>query len=246
MHVSSLMVALILRAAGHFTYAVAESPVTFSATGGLMRPRANHTATLLTDGKVLIAGGTQDYVTPTATAELYDPQTREFTRTGDMITPRVAHTATLLPDGRVLMAGGTTFAGVGLVGSSSAEIYDPATGIFAPTVNMISKHVCQQAHLLANGKVLIVGGSDGTGGDAEAEVFDSATNTFAATGVTVRVGNTCQGSVLALLPDSRVLVISEEFGVGGIYDPVSGAFALTAYPMAGVYNDGMPSATLLM
>src|SRR6476646_1857005 len=63
--------------------------------------RFSHTATLLLNGKVLIAGG------GTATAELYDPSTFRFTGTGSMSIARTAHTAVLLPDGKVLVAGGT-------------------------------------------------------------------------------------------------------------------------------------------
>ena len=163
---------LLLGLEGAATLAAAQSPGTFVPSGGMKTARANHTATLLTNGKVLITGGTAEYGAPLATAELYDPESQVFTPAGDMTSPRMAHTATLLPDGRVLVAGGTIVAGAGMVGSSSAEIYDPSTGTFAPAGNMIGKHVCQQAHLLANGKALIVGGADGTGGVSNAELYD--------------------------------------------------------------------------
>ena len=82
---------------------------------------------MLHDGRVLIAGGRGDTVT--ATAELYDPKTKQFVPTGNMQVARYKHTAGLLPDGRVLIAGGSDerdWNGA----LSSAEIYDPRTGRF--------------------------------------------------------------------------------------------------------------------
>src|ERR1035438_4887575 len=83
----------------------AQSPAPFTPAGNLNVPRSNHTATLLTTGKVLIAGGYYD-LPAWASAELYDPSTATFVAAGDMTTPRCFHTATLLPDGKVLLAGG--------------------------------------------------------------------------------------------------------------------------------------------
>jgi hypothetical protein len=100
---------LFLGVAGHTV--MAQSPGTFTPTGNLTRPRQFHTATLLTNGKVLIAGG---FLTPPpsfsawASAELYDPSTATFTATGDMATARFYHTATALPNGKVLIAGGSS------------------------------------------------------------------------------------------------------------------------------------------
>lgn len=80
----------------------------FTPAGSLTTDRQGHTATLLTNGKVLIAGGSATLagLPVWASAELFDPAGTSFTPTGSMGTPRVGHTATLLPDGRVLIAGG--------------------------------------------------------------------------------------------------------------------------------------------
>ena len=121
--------------------AVAQPVGSFTLTGSLITPRQFHTATLLTNGKVLLTGGISAYnpnAPGLASAELYDPSTGTFSATGKMTVPRASHTATLLPDGRVLIAGGYS----GIVGgafagtSATAELYDPGDGTFTPTGQM--------------------------------------------------------------------------------------------------------------
>src|ERR1700722_5035651 len=106
----------------------------FTAVGNMTTERADHTATLLRNGKGLIAGGEGDGFRALASAELYDPSTRTFAPTGSMITPRYAHSATLLADGRVLIAGGVN----GDTSVFTAEIYDPSTGAFTATGGLTS------------------------------------------------------------------------------------------------------------
>src|SRR6266513_3714758 len=103
------------------------TPVNFVITGSLATARAGqpsgHTATLLPNGKVLVAGG-GDINGIHASAELYDPASGAWSATGSLATARSGHTATLLPNGRVLAAGG----GDGGSIHASAELYDPASG----------------------------------------------------------------------------------------------------------------------
>ena len=97
------------------------APFVFQLTGGLIQGRQDHTATLLENGKVLVAGGFNHRLNPSslASAELYDPATGLWTATGEMTTARISHTATLLPNGQVLVAGGSNDGDV----FASAELY---------------------------------------------------------------------------------------------------------------------------
>src|SRR5262245_11148010 len=138
----------------------AQSPETFVPTGNMTTTRSLHTATLLKDGRVLIAGGEANpdrtFAPVTwASAELYDPATGTFSPTGSMTEPREQHTATLLADGRVLITGGRRFTPSPIFYMASAELYDPVTGTFTPTGDMIEAQTSHTATLLNNGKVLI-------------------------------------------------------------------------------------------
>jgi hypothetical protein len=193
-------------------------------------PRAVHTATLLPNGDVLIAGGcTLDSCETgdsSATAELFTPDTGRFRTTGWMSGPRTGHTATLLADGRVLLAGGW---GADRV-LATAEIYDPATGSFGPVAAMTGPRAAHTATLLADGRVLLAGGSDGERSLATAEVYDPTTDTFASCG---SMFTPRDAFVAALLSDGRVLVAGGD-GPGGevlasaeIFDPATGRFTRT-------------------
>jgi WD40 repeat protein len=189
--------------------------------------RAAHSATLLPDGKVLIAGGCTldscEMGDDGATAELYDPAKGEFIPTGRMTTERVSHIATLLPNGKVLIAGGFDRNNV----LASAELYDPDSGTFSATGSMSAGRSGYSATLLPDGKVLIAGGFDGSGRLSGAELYDPETGTFSATG---DMGGRRGEHSAALLPDGRVLVAG---GSGGrdevlasaeVYDPNTGTF----------------------
>src|SRR6202162_4862640 len=176
---------ILFLAATGFLFESHPRPVdtTGNATPGALRPaspmlepRSGHTATLLPDGKVLIAGGmrrNQDFY---RSAELYDPATGKFQATGASAIARVGHPAVLLHSGKVLIVGGW----IGHGETDSAELYDPATGKFSPLAKMTSRRGRPAATLLTNGDVLITGGgaSDGPGGIASAEIFHAATSLF--------------------------------------------------------------------
>jgi hypothetical protein len=147
----------------------------FSPTGSLKTPRSGHTATLLENGKVLIAGGTD------ASAELFDPLTETFSPTGSLSTSRFGATATLLASGKVLITGGYGLGDDQLPLLATAEIYDPATGTFSKTGSMTSARVMHTATLLNDGRVLITGGVQETA-MASAELYNLASGTFTATG----------------------------------------------------------------
>ena len=208
-----------------FGEGIAESEVydpaanSFTTTGAMGTPRYAHTATLLPNGKVLIAGGfsTSNVGTFTETvlltAELYDPATGAFTPTGSLGTARGGHTATLLANGKVLVAGGLislNFAGVSV--AFTAELYDPATGAFAPTGNLTATREEHTATLLPDGRVLIVGGASASQGTlASAEIYDPATGSFTATDSMT----TPRGAQTAtLLPDGTVLVAGGNIVLG--------------------------------
>lgn len=215
---------ILLRLGAFAAVALAQSPGTFTTTGSMLTPRFGHTATLLPDGRVLIAGGCADQLgkppfckAATPTAELYDPTTGTFTATGNMTTARWNHTATLLPDGLVLIA-----AGRGDGGSednlASAELYDPLTGMFTATGNMTmpSAHDKNTATLLSDGRVLI------TGCCSRAEIYDPSTGAF-----TPAAGSTQPPSfaTATLLPTGEVLLASAFFPE--LYDPASASFSPT-------------------
>jgi hypothetical protein len=171
------------------------SPGVFAVTGSMSADRALGTATLLPDGKVLLAGGANSGWT---NAELYDPSSGTFIPTGGMNVARWMHTATLLDNGTVLIAGGDN--NNDREGLASAELYDPRSGTFTPTGSM---NVARSGHVatsLPDGKVLIVGGGNAL---ASAELYDPVAGTFAAT---CNMTNGRFQPTATMLPKGRVLI----------------------------------------
>lgn len=212
----------------------------FSATSPLYTDRHYHTATLLPNGKVLLAGGHSYSGGDLATAELYDPGSGKFTPvTGTMSMPRAWHTATLLPNGKVLIAGGGS-ASSGTM-SDHAELYDPEqgkTGAFiAIPALMTAPRGRHTATLLPNGKVLLAGGRTNPSWTLldTAELYDPSTNSFASTAGRMTVAR--QQHVAALLPSGKVLVAGGSgytywggvtpISAADLYDPAANAFAST-------------------
>jgi hypothetical protein len=183
----------------------------------MLRPHGTHTATLLRDGHVLIAGSCSG--STKTFAEIYDPEKGSWAATSP-VTVGCVSTATLLTDGRVLRAGGFGDVIDGVQNTlSTAEIYDPDSGTWTATADMVQP--CGgTATLLADGTVLLAGcGADGT----SAQLYDPAGGSWASTGNMVETGQ-----VATLLGDGTVLVVG---GWGStfaqLYDPLSGSWAPT-------------------
>jgi len=230
--IASMVVSFAVAAAAfHNSGVSAEIPTvgagSVTAAAPMLEPRSAHTATLLPDGKVLIAGGmrrNQDFY---KSAELYDPATGKFQPAGEMNERRVGHTAVLLRSGKVFIAGGW----IGRGCTNSAEIYDPATGKFTTLASkMVTGRGDGRATLLATGDVLITGGADhdSPGGIAAAELFRAATMTFEPVAPMhfARVSQTA-----TLLSDGRVLVAGgrgdKVNSIAEIFDPKTGRFTET-------------------
>jgi len=200
-------------------------PVTgrFTTTG---KPQAQHgwgvTATLLRDGKVLVAGGSTGCDSPcyTASAELYDPATATFASTGKLTVPRAEARAVLLRNGEVLFVGGTAVEESKPV--LTAELYHPSTGTFT-AIGATHLSDATQVVLLKDGRVLVVGSSG-------ADLYDPSTNRFTTTGAMTVPRSKFGG---ALLPDGRVLIAGGQAGGSWgtrvtstqIYDPGTGRFS---------------------
>ena len=212
----------------------------WSYTGNLNFARAAHTATLLPNGKVLVAGGSN--YNPGGgvlnSAELYDSSTGLWTSTGNFNTSRYAHTSTLLPNGKVLVVGG--YDGRPPTVLNSAELYDPATGTWGITGNLNTPRAgWHTATLLPNGKVLVVGGIFDRDGHTtnSAELYDPATGTWTSTGSL----NSQSYSKAMLLPNGKVLIFDSDDSAE-LYDPAIGTWSITVNPSPFRYSY---TATLL-
>jgi hypothetical protein len=225
--------------------------------------RGLHTATLLNNGKVLIAGGNYQ------AAELYDPAKGTFSPTGDM-TESGADTATLLTNGKVLITRSTQF-----FVENHADLYDPATGTFTRTGSIVDADPTKipnttpgqnpSAILLTNGTVLIAGGTQGDFWATGAQLYDPSTGSFRITGeLTAGIG---YWQAASLLPEGEVLISGESPGVpcdgvthigppidatcpgaAELYDPVTGTFSA---PVASLSQEGhaatlLPNGTVLL
>jgi hypothetical protein len=201
----------------------------------MITARANHTATLLPNGKVFIAGGSGD-----ASAELYDPSTGTFTATGNMTAVHVAPPgAALLPDGRVFIAwSGDAPQGCGGPFAVSAELYDPVTGTFTCIASPPDYIDTSYLTLLVDGRVLLDGLS--------AEIYDPSSGRLS------RLSNVflgfCPDQKPTLLMNGKVLFAGgndtdpEDCSIAELYDPASGRFASTGSMSVA---RGIVSATLL-
>ena len=206
----------------------APKPLSFVATGSMHTARSAATATLLKNGKVLIAGGGYNVGAVDsiyASAEIYDQTAGKFTKTGSRTAARIDATAVLLGNGKVLIAGGEGCSDPKHCGSvpadsnvhlASAELYDPTSGKFTPTGSMAETRVGAPAALLPDGLVLIAGDSEW------AELYNPDSGRFTRTGKETGPDN----GTATLLPDGKVLVTGDSFGdtVAQLYDESSGKF----------------------
>jgi hypothetical protein len=224
------------RPAGLISTAIAQVPGTFIATGEMTTARTGHTATLLDNGKVLIAGGAGIGVGAPpvlASAEIYDPNTGTFTRTGDMTAARYRPAAIQLPNGKVLIVGGSEDLRIDS-GLTSAELYDPSTGTFTATGNMVAATPCLTAILLDNGGVFVAGGVAGLP-PYGVQLYDPATGSFAAAGTYARFAEDNNSSVCpsaVLLTNGQILVTRPFPNDTELYDPSTGTFTTMGETMA--------------
>ena len=209
-----------------------------------VQPRLYHSATLLLDGKVLLAAGQSS----ANTAELFDPATGTFTATTGTLkggylavntSGRYQHSATRLADGRVLLTGGQGGTGQGV--GQSAEIFDPGTGLFTNVTPMNTGRNFHNALALSNGTVMVMGGTaPNLGTTSSTEIFDPTANAGMGSWTTVGSLNGRSLSVATRLLDGKVIVVGGQNGWQGndtttvpatsqaisrstqIYDPATG------------------------
>jgi N-acetylneuraminic acid mutarotase len=220
-------------------------------TGSLNVAREFHAATRLADGRVLVVGG---YSQPNtlASAELYDPRTETWSVTGSMATPRAMSTATLLSNGRVLVVGGVILGGQVIESLASAELYDPVTGEWTATGNLATGREDHTATRLADGSVIVVGGSHERDGEPievlnSAELYDPRSGAWTSAG-TMSAARTSHTATL--LASGEVLVAGGYSTAAGdafpaaaeLYDPSTGSWKVTGSMTAVRVN---ATATLL-
>ena len=211
---------------------------TWTVTGSMHAARQGQTATLLSDGKVLVAGGLGNATTfsPLSSVELYNPATGQWTTTGSMTTGRWLQSATLLNNGTVLVAGGDNASGSPV---TSAELYNPATGTWARTGSMSTAREGQDATLLPGGDALVTAGVEGASGLFAERYNPAAGQWSAATGglAACSIITACRiHSSATLLGDGEVLVAGGITGQNShsgstatviLYDPAANAWTST-------------------
>ncbi|MBZ5642941.1 MAG: choice-of-anchor D domain-containing protein [Acidobacteriia bacterium] len=182
---------------------------TFSLTGSPSVPRGEHTATLLANGKVLIAGGLALSETNPATpsAELYDPSTGAFSAAANMTVERARHTATLLNSGKVMIAGGIpppVIMGTIPITGPAGEIYDPVAGSFTPVGPLTTGEGLTFAATCCSGQIPLFDSTLLPSGQVMVGlgyIFDPVSNTFSP----IPHGRTANSYSITVLPNGEIL-----------------------------------------
>jgi N-acetylneuraminic acid mutarotase len=186
---------------------------TWNSAGNMLTSRYRHTATLLPNGKVLVAGGVI-VGSLLASSELYDPVTNTWSAALAMTSARYNHTATLLANGTVLVAGGwTTDLGGRTSPSVNVEIFDPVNGIWSAVSGMAVARASHTATLLTNGRVLVTSGITAAGVVAT-ELYDPTLNIWATVGNVISRTN----PTASLLGNGKVLISGD--GTAELFDPI--------------------------
>jgi hypothetical protein len=237
-------------------------PVTaqFQQTSSMHEKRSLHTATLLNDGKVLVAAGRQAGG-ETLTAELFDPISGSFSYTGSLSLQRKRHRATLLLDGTVLVSGGGILPnaqGRGDRTTDTAELFTPATGAWTNVQKMHTPRGEHESMLLPDGTALVTGGTFVPG--SAAEIYQPATQSFSLASQMVQTR--LRHTAIVLSHPAWASLVGKVLVIGGVipggsafggleqavestelYDPATGQFSQFASMAVARQNH---TATLLL
>lgn len=206
---------------------------TWVSTGNMRSARDGHTATLLVNGKVLVAGGTNNGVALTS-AELYNGTTGTWASTGSMHVARTLARAIQLPNGSALVVGGCVNDCLSAT-TNSAELYNPTSGTFTATGSMVQARAEFAITLLANGQVLVAGGCtayDANGCSSttnKAEIYNPATGKWTATAVLRAARHAMNATLLAsgkVLVAGGATAASDALNSTEIYDPTAKTWTL--------------------
>jgi len=198
---------------------------TWSPAASMAAGRYFHSATLLADGRVMVAGGAGP-AGSLGSVEIWTPD-GSWSPAASFGTSRVYHGAALLTDGRVLVAGGQHDEPPVQTSLALAQIYDPVAGTWTTAPPLATARYWHSTTPLADGSILVVGGN----GVASAELFTRLQGSMVAAPPTIDNRNDHTATTLL---DGRVLVaggfdnaVSTDNASAEIYDPVAGTWTAT-------------------